>query len=310
VRPRGGHGALLLAALTVACQRQAGTGGGGAASGGQGERANAAYDEGMSWVQKAQTAPLPTPPPLLAPLPKGAEPPPAPEFKPEEVQAVAAFEKAIAAQPDDPRPHLALAELLGPHAIHRHEVEEQASWKKQPKQPKRPTRGKAAPPPSPPPTPDANGVDYSVERIVREYEGAIQDDPTARQPVEALVAFAVQVKELEAAEGALQELVKRVKESPEPFLRYGDFLLNVKKDREGAIEQYRQALIWRPDDEATRGRVAGIYIDMGAEAYGQKQYAIAQSRFNDAVKYVTDKTSPQGLKLQDYQARIREIRGR
>ena len=49
---------------------------------------------------------------------------------------------------------------------------------------------------------------------------------------------------------------------------------------------------------------------MGAEAYGQKQYAIAQSRFNDAVKYVTDKTSPQGLKLQDYQARIREIRGR
>ena len=48
----------------------------------------------------------------------------------------------------------------------------------------------------------------------------------------------------------------------------------------------------------------------GAKAYGQKQYAIAQSRFNDAVKYVPDKNSPQGLKLQDYQARIREIRGR
>ena len=306
MRRRGGHGALILAALAAACQRQGAPGGGaGSGSGGQVEHANPAYDEGLSWAKKAETAPLPTPPPLLAPLPKGAEPPPAPEFKPEELQAVAAFEKAIAAQPNDPRPHLALAQLLAPHAVHRREVEEQASWKKQPK---RPVRGKATPPP--PPTPDPNGIDFSVQRIVREYEGAIQDDPTARQPVESLVAFAVQVKNLEAAEGALQELVKRVKESPEPFLRYGDFLLNVKKDREAAIEQYRQALIWRPDDEATRARVAGIYIDMGSEAYGQKQYAIAQSRFNEAVKYVTDKTSPQGLKLQDYLARIREIRGR
>ena len=109
---------------------------------------------------------------------------------------------------------------------------------------------------------------------------------------------------------ALQELVKRVKESPEPFLRYGDFLITVKKDPETAIEQYRQALIWRPDDEATRAKVAGIYVDMGAQAYAAKQYAVAQSRFNEAAKYVTDKSSPQGLKVQDYQGRLREIRGR
>jgi tetratricopeptide (TPR) repeat protein len=305
VRPRPGCVALLAAAaVAAACQRQAGSAAGGGSAGSGSARANAAYDEGVSWATKAQTAPLPTPPPLLSPLPKGAEPPPAPEFKPEEIQAVSSFERAIAAQPDDPRPQLALAELLAPHAVHRLEVEEQAAWKKKPV---KTARGKPTPPP--PPTPDPGGVDYSVGRIVRAYEAAIQNDPSAR-PVEALVAFAVQAKDLEAAEGALQELVKRVKESPEPFLRYGDFLLTVKKDADAAIEQYRQALIWRPDDEATKAKVAGIYIDMGSEAYARKQYAIAQSRFSDAAKYVTDKGSPQGLRLADYQARLREIRGR
>jgi tetratricopeptide (TPR) repeat protein len=304
VRSRLGRGAVLAATIAVACQRQAGPAGGGAAPGRGPEHANALYDEGVTWARKAETAPLPTPPPLLSPLPKGAEPPAAPELKPEEVQAVSFFEKAIAAQPEDPRPHLALAELLAPHALHRREVEEQAAWKK----PKKPARGKATP--VPPPTPDPSGIDYGVERIVRSYEAAIQNDPKATQPVEALVAFAGQAGDLEAAEGALQELVKRVRESPDPFLRYGDFLLNVKKDPEAAIEQYRQALIWRPDDEATRTKVASIYIDMGAAAYGQKQYGIAQSRFSEAAKYVTDKASAQGLRLQDYVGRLREIRGR
>ena len=297
--PRG-RGALLAAALAAACQAQAPPAGG-ARRGAAVLEPNPSYDEGLEWARKAESAPLPTPPPLLSPLPKGASPPLAPEFKPEEVQAVSSFEKAIAAQPNDPRPHLALAELLAPHAVHRHEVLDQAAWKK------KPARGKA---PSPPPTPDPAGIDFSVERIVRSYEAAIQNDPAARTPVEALLSFAIRVKQLEAAEGACQELVKRVRESPEPFLRYGDFLLTVKKDPDAAIEQYRQALIWRPDDEATRAKVAGIYIDMGAEAYGKKQYAIAQSRFADAAKYVTDKSSPQGLKVQDYIGRLREIRGR
>jgi tetratricopeptide (TPR) repeat protein len=304
VPARRRRGALLLAALAAACQGIPGSSGGGSARGGTAAGAvpaNPAYDEGMEWVRKAETAPLPTPPPLLSPLPKGALPPPAPEFKPEEIQAVSSFEKAIAERPNDPRPHLALAELLGPHAVHRQEQLEQAAWKK------KPARGKPVPPP---PMPDSGGVDYSVDRIVREYRAAIEDDPQSRAPVEALVTFAVHVKELDAAEGALQELVRRVKESPEPFLRYGDFLADVKRDPEAAIEQYRQALIWKPDDEPTRAKVAGIYLEMGAAAYTQKQYAIAQSRFNEAAKYVTDKGSPQGLKLQDYQGRLREIRSR
>jgi hypothetical protein len=307
VNARRVPGVLLLATLAGACQGQGTQGGGeGAGAGGAREQGpNPAYDEGLAWAKKAETAPLPTPPPLLSPLPKGALPPPAPEFKPEELQAVSFFERAIAEQPNDPRPHLALAELLGPHAVHRHELAEQAAWKA--KAPRGKTRGKPTPPP---PLPDPGGVDFSVERIVREYQAALEDDPVSRAPVEALVAFAVRVKQLDAAEGALQELVKRVRESPDPFLRYGDFLLNVKKDPEGAIEQYRQALIWKADDEATRAKVAQIYIDMGAQAYAAKQYAIAQTRFSDAARFITDKGSPQGLKVQDYQARLREIRGR
>jgi len=300
VAARAGRGALLLAGVAVACQGKApGTGETGGAD--RTQAANPAYEEGVSWAQKAETAPLPTPPPLLSPVPKGAQPPPAPEFKPEEIQAVSAFERAITADPDDPRPHLALAQLLAPHAVRRHELEEQAAWKK------KPPRAKPAPRP---PTPDPGGVDYSAERIVREYQAAIEDDPSSRAPVEALINFAVEVKQLDAAESALQELVKRVKESPEPFLRYGDFMLTAKKDPEGAIEQYRQALIWKPDDEATRAKVAGIYIDMGSEAYAKRQYAIAQSNFNQAAKYISDKGSPQGLRVQDYLGRLHDIRGR
>jgi len=301
VPARRGRGAVLAAAvLAGACQKQGAPAGGAAPLGPGSEQASAFYDEGVAWAKKAELAPLPTPPPPPSPMPKGAEPPAAPEFKPEEIQAVSFFEKAIAARPDDPRAHLALAELLAPHAVHRHEIEDQAAWRK-------PARGKKTPPP---PTPEPSGIDYGADRIVRSYEAAIQGDPSAKAPVEALIAFAVRVKQIEAAEGALQELVKRVKESPEPFLRYGDFMLTVKRDPDGAIEQYRQALIWRPEDEATRAKVAAIYIDMGADAYAKKQYAIAQSQFAQAVKYVTDKGSPQGLRLQDYQRRLREIRGR
>ncbi len=304
---RAGRGILLLAALAAACQgKTPGGGPGGEGGAARTQAENPAYDEGMSWARKAALAPLPTPPPVLSPLPKGAPPPPAPEFKPEEIQAISAYERAIAAVPDDPRPHLALAQMLASHALRRREVEEQLAYKQQASK-KKAARGKPTPPP---PTPDPGGVDFSVPRIVREYQAAIEDDPSNRAPVEALINFAVEVKQLDAAEAALQELVKRVKESPEPFLRYGDFMLAVKKDPEGAIEQYRQALIWKADDEGTRAKVAGVYIDMGSEAYAKRQYATAQVNFTEAAKYITDRGSPQGLKVQDYLGRLHEIRGR
>jgi hypothetical protein len=55
---------------------------------GREQDAETLYLTGRLWAARAVTAPLPTPPPVASPLPRGASLPPAPEFKPEEIQAV------------------------------------------------------------------------------------------------------------------------------------------------------------------------------------------------------------------------------
>ena len=75
-----------------------------------------------------------------------------------------------------------------------------------------------------------------------------------------------------------------------------------------AIEQYRQALIWRSDDDATRAKIAEIYLARGAERFNQQQFAGAEQEFNQASKWITDRASPQALRLKDYQEKMREIR--
>lgn len=255
--------------------------------------------QGAVWAKKAESAPLPTPPPPPSPMPKGAELPAAPEFKPEELTAIELFEKAVAVQPDQARAHLALAELLAPHAARWQDQQEAAAMKQAPR------KGKAAP--TPPPT-LPTGPDYRPERVVQAYQIALQYDPASKAAAESFVKFCLRVHRLDDADAALRELVKRDKENPAPLIRYGDFLLNDKKDHDGAIEQYRQALIWRPDDDETRGKLADIYIARGMEHFGLKEYAIAEARFHEAEKYVTDKNSPRGLKIQDHLARLRSIR--
>ncbi len=65
---------------------------------------------GRAWMGKAETAPLPTPVP-------GSGAPAAALLKAEERQALGFLERALAARPDHAEAHLALAELLGPHAL-------------------------------------------------------------------------------------------------------------------------------------------------------------------------------------------------
>jgi tetratricopeptide (TPR) repeat protein len=259
--------------------------------------------QGKVWARKAETAPLPTPPPAPSPLPRGEEPPVAPEFKPEEVQAVSFYEKAIAARPDHAQAHVALAELLAPHALRR-----QAAQKAQAAEP-RGRRGRRPPPP-PPALPDTSGVDVSVDRVVRAYQFALQGDPASVTLPDAIIGFGIQAGRTDAAEIGHRELLKRVREKPEPFIRYGDFLLNHKGDAEAAIEQYRQALIWAPDDDATRAKIAEIFLARGIQAFGQQQFAMAERQFDQARKWITDRSSPQAQRLQEYQTRLREIRVR
>ena len=106
----------------------------------------------------------------------------------------------------------------------------------------------------------------------------------------------------------MKELVRRDKEKPEPLVRYGDFLNDVKKDPQAAMEQYNQALMWKPDDPTAKSRIADIYINMGIDNYSKLQYAAAEARFKDASRYVTDPHSPQALKIQDYMGKLGAIR--
>ncbi len=255
--------------------------------------------QGRAWAKKAATAPVPTPLPAASPAPRGATPPLPPEFKFEELQAVDCFERAVAAKPDLGPGHLALAELLGPHALARQQRVVAAASR-------RPARRGATPEPVPSAIP---GPDASPGRVLREYRLAAQADPATRV-VEAWILFATSVGSLDDAEAALQELVKRVKERPEPFVRYGDFLLASKKDPDGAIAQYTQALIWKPDDESVKAKVADIHLGIAADHLTRHEYASAESRIREAQKYVSNRTSPQGLKLQEMQAEVALIRGR
>ncbi len=249
----------------------------------------ALYLSGRAWARKAERAPLPTPAP-------GATS--APEWKPEEIRAVDLLERAIAAQPDLSAAHLALGEVLAPHALERAGREASAAAARR-------RKGKAVEAPLLP----MEGPDASPERVVREFQSAALGDPS-KAPVEALIAFAVRAGRLGDAESGFQELLKREREKPEPFIAYGDFLRDKKQDANGAIAQYRQALIWRPGDEDTRGKIADIYIAMARVHVNAREYATADARLREAERYITDKSSPPGQRLQEQQAILTQIRGR
>ena len=251
---------------------------------------------GLAWARKAELAPLPTPPPSL-PGVKGPTPQ-APEFKPEELQAIEAFERALTASAAHPLASLGLADLLAPHALRRYSGPASGT---------KPGARRGKPAPADGAAPDS-GPDFRPERVIQAYRAAIQGDPSSKEAVERLVDFSARVGRVDDVDQALQELLRREKEKPEPLVRYGDFLLSQRKDPMAAIEQYRQALMWKPDDSGTRAKIADIYIGQAIDLYVKNQYAVAEARLLDAQKYVTDPRSPQGLRIQDYMGKLRAIR--
>lgn len=247
---------------------------------------------GVIWSKKAAAAPLPTP----APVPPGAKRgtlPVVPEFKEEELTALGFLEKALAAQPGHPRASLAVAELLGPHALRQLDLRQASQRKKAPRVTSELTT--------------ASGVDFSVERVAQAYKAAAAPGGPA-DALEKFYAFAARSGRLADAEWALEQGVERDKENPAPLIRFGDFLAQEKKDPRAAIERYREALIWRPDDEVTLGKIADIYIGEAIDLYNKTQYAVAQQRLLEAQKFVRNPNSPQGLRIKDYLAKIGSIR--
>jgi tetratricopeptide (TPR) repeat protein len=236
--------------------------------------AEALYLLGRAWAGKAETAPVPTPPPG----------PPAtvgPPLKPEEARALEFFERAVAARPDHAAAHLAVAQLLAPHAL------------------AAAARGDAAP---------AGGA--TVDRVLRRFGDAIQADPGGTAAVEAMVLFATRAGRRSDADAGFQELIRRRREDPDLLVRYGDFLAGPGGNPEGALDQYAQALIWRPDDAASRAKMADIHLAAAAAQLAQQQYATAEARLRQARKFVLDPASPQAARLRELEGQLREIRGR
>jgi tetratricopeptide (TPR) repeat protein len=296
---------LALAVVAGACAGSGGGGGGaggraGDSGGGGSEEADRLYQEGLSWAKRAETAPLPTPDPATVAGASGGAFAAAPEFKPEELRAIESFEKALSAHPNHAGANLALGDLLAPHALRRLAAQRarDAAAKR------RPPKGQVAAPVPPAPV---STVDASPERVLRAYQAALQADP-GRTPADRLIAFAVPAGRLDVAEAAHHELLRRVKERSEPYALYGDFLAMQKKDVDGAIDQYRQALIWRADDEDTRRKLADIHLARGVEYYGRQEFSRAAIEFKESAKYVTDRDSEQGRRLQTYLTRMKEIR--
>lgn len=245
-------------------------------------------------LKQAEAAPLPTPPPPPSPLPRGWVPVPAPDFKAEEVEAIRLLEEAAAAQPRRPEAHELLARLLEPSAVRRHQRAEAARGSRKP----------------PAPSPPDQGVDASPPRVVRAYRAAIEATPQAAPSIEDLIAFGLKVGDLDAAEWGHRERVRRAKENTtaEPLALYGDFLLEARKDPLAAAEQYRNALIWAPEDANVRAKVAGIYLGMARDHFAKREYAAAEARLREAAKHVPDPASPQGRMLEDYRRRLAAIR--
>jgi len=240
---------------------------------------DSAYLAGRAWAGKAESAPVPTPVPGAAAT--GAR------LKPEEEHALSAYERAVAARSDFGDAHLAIAELLTPHALRAVAAA--------------PRVRTGAPVPAPDPL---------VERVLGSYGDALQADPVGTKAAESLLAFATRAGRPGEADAAFQELVRRRREDPALLVRYGDFLAGPAGKSEAALAQYGQALIWRPDDSATKLKMADIHLTAAAAHLRDLQYVAAEARLKQARRYTVEPASPQAARLAELESRLREVRGR
>ena len=206
---------------------------------------------------------------------------------PEEMQALDLFEQAIAARPDYPEAHLAVAELLAPYAL--------ASE----------ARGA--------PAADAGagaGPVVTVEQVFEAFGGAIQADPADTTAVSAMIEFALKAGRTREAVAGFRELTRRDRENPDLLVRFGDFLAGPAGDPEGALGVYAQALIWRPDDTATHSKIADLHLDAALERLGERAYLAAEAELHEARKHVREPGSAQARRLRDVEGALAEASGR
>jgi hypothetical protein len=247
-------------------------------------------------LEAAEAEPLPTPPPPPSPVPRNWKPGPAPEFKPSEVEAIGLLEQVAAADAGRPEAHELLARALEEPALRRHEAARAAAAAK-----------RRTPPPAAPPD---QGIDASPARVARAYRAAVAATPGPAEPLlQRLIAFAVKVDDLAAADWGYQERIRRAKENATagPLEEYGDFLHDVRNEPLAAAEQYRNVLLWKPGDPRVRERLARIHLEAARGHLDKRQWAAVETQVREAAKYV-DPGAPSAAVLADYQARLAAIR--
>jgi hypothetical protein len=146
--------------------------------------------------------------------------------------------------------------------------------------------------------------------VLRSYADAMQADPAGTEAGEHRVRFATSAGRWAEVDAAYQELVRRRREDPVLLVRYGDFLAVQGGKPDAALAQYAQALMWRPDDGATRLKMADIYLSEAAAHLGKREYAAAEQRIRDAKRLNFDASSAPGARMRDLEQQLRDIRGR
>jgi hypothetical protein len=242
------------------------------------------YLLGLAWAGKAKSAPLPTP------VPGGAAG--AILWKPEELRAAEFLQRSLSARPDHAGAHVALAELIAPHALERVQAARGASG------------------PAAAAAPGSGEPDSRLEAVLGHFAEALRIDTAGTAAAESLVQFATQAGRLAEADAGYQELVRRRREDPELLVRYGDFLATARGDSAAALAQYAQALMWRPGDAATREKVALIHLRAAAEHLDRHEYASAEARLADARRAAAPPTSAAATRLREIEQALRDIRGR
>jgi Tfp pilus assembly protein PilF len=123
--------------------------------------------------------------------------------------------------------------------------------------------------------------------VARAYRAAVQALTTDAAAREAFYRFAVRTEQLEDADWVLQQAIARDKENTEPLIRYGDFLATIRKQPDQAIAQYRQALLWKPDDVAVKEKIGEIHLSRGQAHLQQTEWALADASYREARKWAS-----------------------
>jgi tetratricopeptide (TPR) repeat protein len=239
---------------------------------------------GRAWAGRARSQPLPTPAP-------GARPGEV-AVKEDDARALGFLERAAAMRPDLADAHLAIAEILAPYALAGATASGAKAFE---------AGGAAAAGPGP---------DTSVDRVLRSFSEALQADPAGTTAAQELIDFATRAGRLQEADAGYQELIRRRREDPELLVRYGDFLAGPRADPEAALSAYGQALIWKPDDQAVRAKVAAIHLDAAEAALREREYTTADARLREARRYADATNGSLVARLQTLEGQLREIRGR